>query len=100
MSKPLIEFGRDGKRLVVHADTNLPGDDGKGNCFFIFRWQCEDPAYAELLRRYFDDRLRDCVEDIRQEAYEQGRKDGRGKRKKATMFAESLVAGLRRGGCQ
>jgi hypothetical protein len=54
---------------------------------FYFYYDCGNNWYASLLRDHFDKKLRDTVIEIREEEYQRGYKDGRGKKAKTDWFS-------------
>jgi hypothetical protein len=60
---------------------------------YHFNFDCGDKHYASLLKNHFDKALRARIENIRQEEYEKGYKDGRAKRAKKSWFSTLLRLG-------
>jgi hypothetical protein len=58
----------------------------KYNLFF----ECNDNCHAYLLTKHFEKKLRDQIETIRKQEYDNGYKDGRAKRGKKTWFSSLL----------
>ncbi len=73
----------------IQIETDLPYETGC-TTLFNFSLNCSDTQYAELLKRYIDDRLRKAIVKTRREEYERGWRDARAKIKKQTDFNEAL----------
>ncbi len=75
--------------VAIQIGTDLPHEND-GVTLFNFSLNCPDIQYAELLKRYIDDRLRKAIVKTRREEYERGWRDARAKIKKQTDFNEAL----------
>lgn len=77
----MIQFEREDNKVKVTIQS------GCINWQYYFRYQAYDEVHAELLTRQFDKHMRDKLESIRREAYEQGWKDAKGKKAKENWFS-------------
>lgn len=79
----MIQFSRDGTKVKATVTVEVPNYDTR---LFSFMWECNGEAYAGLLSKRMDARMRDHLEDIRRDAYNDGWKDAKSKRVKQTGF--------------
>ncbi len=86
----MLEIKRDGNSAIIHMDTDLPHNRPYVNTLWVFKSEEGSPWHAELVVRYLKNRLKECVKQIRRDAYEQGWKDARAKRVKETWFSGEL----------
>lgn len=87
----LCWFERDNESVHCMFGTDLPHDcDGKRTTNFPFSWKTTSPATAALLVRYLRKRLDNAIRAARREAYEQGWKDAKAKRRKTDWFRGTL----------
>lgn len=75
----MIKIYRKKTYVFVEVDTNL-------DWVVPFKWVQSSELDAVLLERHLRDELYSRVEAIREEAYNQGWKDAKAKRKKQTWF--------------
>jgi hypothetical protein len=80
----MITFNRDDKKVCLKVS------DGPLGAVYHFNWDCDDTYYAELLANHFDSKLDKLVQRIREEEYQRGYKEGRGKKAKKTWFSPLL----------
>lgn len=74
----MIEVKREGSKIIVAVDTDLPHPNGpKVTTTYHFSQDFGDIQRAELGRRYFRERLEALAKRIRREAYLAGHRDGR-----------------------
>lgn len=83
----MIEFIRDGSKVVIRVDTGLGSTIGP-------EFNCGCELYAKLLTRQLDANLRGLIEGIRKDAYETGHKEGRAKKKRRDWFPSWLRRGM------
>jgi flagellar biosynthesis/type III secretory pathway protein FliH len=53
----------------------------------LFEWECEHQYAAELLRIHLEEKYHNLIQAAYRKAYEQGYKDGRGRKRKKTWFS-------------
>ena len=80
----MITITQNGTKVKVTLDPNI---DGR---VMILNWECNGDWYAHLLARKLNETLASKVESARREAYEQGYKDGKGKKAKLNWFSTKL----------
>jgi len=97
----MLRVKRDGTAVVIEVDTDLPHDDtADTESVWRFGASEEHCAAAELVTRYMHRRIHDAIRAVRQDAYEQGWRDAKSKRRrKATVFANTLNTELPCAGC-
>lgn len=76
----MIKFTREETKVKVSIES------GVINYTYHLLWNCTDDVYAELLQRQFQNKMEEKLTAIRKEAYEDGYKDGRGKKAKKSWF--------------
>lgn len=76
----MITISRDSQKLKITVQSGIL------NYEYIFTWNCNDDVYAELLRRQISGKMEEHLRKIREEAYLDGYRDGRGKKAKKTWF--------------
>lgn len=81
-----MHFTRDGKTLQLWGLTTVT-DFAKHH---VFTLELQEEWIAELLLRHIRQRTHEALEHARREAYEQGWKDAKGKKKKQTYFNSNL----------
>lgn len=79
----MIQFTIDGKDLLVRIESELPPKEN----VYLLRWNTADACYANLLGDHLRSKLNNKLRAIREEAYEQGWKDAKAKRKKKDWFS-------------
>lgn len=86
-----LELKRDGTKVDLTVCTGYTTDKNPRSQWIIpFGWDFEDELYAKLLFDCLRKRLGDLIESARREAYEQGRKDMKGKQAKRRHFKRFL----------
>lgn len=60
---------------------------GHKEWLYHFTWKTHDEAYAQMLAYHVNKSLKEKMQEIRQQSYEQGWKDAKAKRKKETWFS-------------
>ena len=84
----MISFSTNGKKECtdvlcnVSFGTHEPSDKS----MFSFTWRTNDPHYAYLLAKHFQQKFQSLVKEAHKKAYEIGYKDGKGKQRKKTNF--------------
>ena len=78
----MIEFSANGQTLQVKVNTGLPTE----RPIFIVERNCGAGIEAAALQRILTERLAAMVEEAKRDSYNEGYKDGRGKRGKRTWF--------------
>ena len=88
----MITFSTNGKKecTIVECNVDFGTQEPSNSCIFSFHWSTSDPHYAYLLAKHFQDKFQTAVKEAHRKAYEMGYKDGRGKQKKKTWFANYL----------
>lgn len=81
-----MHFTRDGKTLQLWGLTTAT--DSKRH--HVFKLELQEEWVAELLLRHIRQRTHDALSRIRREAYEQGWKDAKARRKKQDYFPTNL----------
>ena len=79
----MIRFTAKGKQLRVGIDSDY---GGLGACW----WECENDTVSRVMRDHYTDRLFNLVQAIREEAYEEGYRNGRSKKRKKKYFSGHL----------
>ena len=83
-------FGTNGEKncteVQMVVELSLPID----NASFIWKWEAGSSDRAYLLAREMGEQFEAAVERAHRLAYEQGYKDGRGKKRKKTAFARGF----------
>lgn len=80
----MITITQDGSKVKVTLDPDI---DGK---VMALHWETNSEWYACLLTRQLNKTFKDKIEAARREAYEQGHKDGKGKKAKRDWFSTKL----------
>ena len=83
----MIKVVRHGNDVQLKVDAFLPTWNTR---VFPFTFHCSNTEYAALLTDRIDDMLREAVRTAREEAYNEGYADGRGKKKRRTFFSSVL----------
>lgn len=81
-----IGFTRKNKQAAVVnviIDTGLDCD----RPVLTLYWDCRQQYIAVLLQKYLTKQLKESIKNAHRLAYEQGYKDGRGKKKRKTFFS-------------
>lgn len=74
---------RDGNHVALSVTIDIPFYNAT---YFTFIWNCESGVYAGLLADAMQRQTKETLKTIRREAYGQGWRDAKAKRKKATFF--------------
>jgi len=82
----MITFKRDGSKLKVSVESNLPTTAN----VYILDWECRDECYAALLLSHFQTQLGDKLQEIRREAYEKGFDDHKKRKQKGEWFRRNF----------
>jgi hypothetical protein len=83
----MIGIKREGTKVII------PLEYGPLNSIYPFSFDCGNEYYAELLKQHYYKKLTSLIEEVRQEEYNRGYKDGRAKRGKNTWFFSWLQVG-------
>lgn len=67
-------------QIEVEAKSNV------SERWYQFSFNCNDAVYADLLVKSFGDNLTQKIKQIKEEAYKQGFKDAKAKRRHETWF--------------
>ncbi len=74
---------RQGKQVALAVTVNIPFYDDR---MFTLEWNCDSEVYAGLLADAMQRQTKETLKAIRREAYNEGWRDAKAKRKKATWF--------------
>ena len=82
-----ISFSRNGDRKCTQVVAKIATDLNVEKSTLCFEWECGTQYAAELLRIHLEKKYHDLIEAAHRTAYEQGYKDGRGRKRKKTWFS-------------
>jgi hypothetical protein len=83
----MINITRDGTKVRLAVGTRIPTDKAYD---YLFYWDCGCVEYAGLLSEAMRNQLGEVVKAARKEAYEQGFRDAKGKRRKNDWFSGAI----------
>lgn len=85
-----ISFSRNGDEKCTQVITKIATDLNVEKSLLYFTFECGHQYAAELLRLHLEKTYHDSIQTAHRAAYEQGYKDGRGKKRKKTLFYRSF----------
>jgi len=83
----MIQVTRSGKEAELKVTLSIPFYDCR---VFSFNFNCASEVYAGLLADKIQQKLYEHQREVRRLAYEEGYKDGKGKRGKQTYFKSNF----------
>jgi len=82
-----INFTRNGDKKCTQVIAAIATDLDIEKSILCFDWECGTQYAAELLRIYLDKKYHDSIKAAHKKAYEEGYKDGRGRKRKKLWFS-------------
>ncbi len=81
-----IDFTRNGDKSCTQVIANIETDLDVELSILTFTWECGEQYAAELLRLYLEREYHDLIEAAHRKSYEEGYRDGKGRKRKKTYF--------------
>ena len=85
----MIKIIKKDSKVSLEFVVNIPE---MGNRYYTFEWNCNSPEYAGLLAKAMRNGLWSKIGQVRQEAYENGWKDAKGKRAPKATYHSGFLA--------
>lgn len=82
-----INFTRNGDKECTQVVARIETDLDVKKSVLEFTWECGTQYAAELLRVHLGEKYHALITAAHRNAYEQGYKDGRGRKRKKTWFS-------------
>ncbi len=85
----MILFTTDERQVQISVDTGYQTKETSGWLQACW-WTFENVTVAKVMRKYLADRFERKIREVREEEYDEGYQDGRGKKRKKRGFVGYL----------